>query len=550
MAASMASAAGCVAPAASLRSTRRSVPAAASRAGAAASPLASRAASRGVAIRHAAANRRLLRSRVVAPVTRAAISDPTAESADVGPESGLGKILRSNSGKIEKILCANRGEIAVRVFRAGTELGMRTVAIFSEADRLATHRYKADESYCVNAGESPVGAYLGFEGIIETAKANGVQAIHPGYGFLSENADFARRCEEEGIAFIGPRSETIAQMGDKVIAKQLAQECGLPLVPGTEDSTDSLEEAQAFAEEFGMPIMLKAAFGGGGRGMRVVRTMSELPEAFTRASSEALAAFGNGKMFLERYVEAPRHIEVQILADGEGNVVHLAERDCSVQRRHQKIIEEAPAPGLTEAQRRALGDAAVRAARAIDYRGAGTVEFLFSPEGEFFFMEMNTRLQVEHPVTEMITGQDLVAWQFAVANGQPLPATQEELHFNGHAIETRLYAENPTKKFLPQPGMLDVLQFPPETDTLRVEAGVQQGDEVTIFYDPMLAKLSAWGADRVAATQAMADALAATKLEGIQTNLGFLERIMRHPAFEGGQLDTGFVDRHMDDLLG
>ena len=318
MSASMASAAGFVAPVASFRSTRRSVPAAASVAGAAASPLASRAASRGVAIRHSAANRRLLRSRVVAPVTRAAISDPPAESADLGPESGLGKILRSNSGKIEKILCANRGEIAVRVFRAGTELGMRTVAIFSEADRLATHRYKADESYCVNAGESPVGAYLGFEGIIETAKANGVQAIHPGYGFLSENADFARRCEEEGITFIGPRSETITQMGDKVIAKQLANECGLPLVPGTEDSTDSLEEAQAFAEEFGMPIMLKAAFGGGGRGMRVVRTMSELPEAFTRASSEALAAFGNGKMFLERYVEAPRHIEVQILADGEG----------------------------------------------------------------------------------------------------------------------------------------------------------------------------------------------------------------------------------------
>ena len=314
-------------------------PSGAARGAARASPTMRGAASRvGARVRYlprpSAAKRRVSAFRGASRPRRArrssrAPSRTPADSKDVDAESGLGKILRSNSGGLTKILCANRGEIAVRVFRAGTELGMNTVAIFSEADRLATHRYKADESYCVNPGETPVGAYLGFEGIIDIAKAHGVQAIHPGYGFLSENAAFAKRCEEEGIAWVGPRSETIMQMGDKVIAKQLAKECGLPLVPGTEDSTDSVEEAQAFAEEFGMPIMLKAAFGGGGRGMRVVRTMSELPEAFTRASSEALAAFGDGRMFLERYVEAPRHIEVQILADSDGNVVHLAERDCS-----------------------------------------------------------------------------------------------------------------------------------------------------------------------------------------------------------------------------
>ena len=327
-------------------------------------------------------------------VCAGAISDPAAESVDIPANSALNTILRSNAGAISKIMCANRGEIAVRTFRAGTELGMRTVAIFSEADRLATHRYKADESYCVNPGETPVGAYLGYEGIIETAKKNGVQAIHPGYGFLSENANFARRCEEEGIIFIGPRSETITQMGDKVIAKSLAKECGLPLVPGTDNSTDNVEEAEEFAKEFGMPIMLKAAMGGGGRGMRIVRTMGELREAFTRASSEALSAFGDGRMFLERYVEAPRHIEVQILADGHGNVVHLHERDCSVQRRHQKVVELAPAPILDPALRKTLHDDAVRLAKHVNYRNAGTVEFMVDKEGRHYFLEVNPRIQV------------------------------------------------------------------------------------------------------------------------------------------------------------
>ena len=545
MSASMASAAGFVAPVVSFRSTRRSVPAAASVAGAAASPLASRAASRGVAIRHSAANRRLLRSRVVAPVTRAAISDPPAESADLGPESGLGKILRSNSGKIEKILCANRGEIAVRVFRAGTELGMRTVAIFSEADRLATHRYKADESYCVNAGESPVGAYLGFEGIIETAKANGVQAIHPGYGFLSENADFARRCEEEGITFIGPRSETITQMGDKVIAKQLANECGLPLVPGTEDSTDSLEEAQAFAEEFGMPIMLKAAFGGGGRGMRVVRTMSELPEAFTRASSEALAAFGNGKMFLERYVEAPRHIEVQILADGEGNVVHLAERDCSVQRRHQKVVELAPAAYLDADLRKRLHDDAVKLAKHINYRNAGTVEFMVDKEGRHYFLEVNPRIQVEHTVTEEVTGIDLVQSQILIAGGATLSEigikSQEDVTVQGFAMQCRITTEDPQLNFAPDFGKVEVYR-PPGGMGVRLDGEVVVGSRVSPNYDSLLVKLTCKEKNFEGVIQKMFRALSEFRVRGVKTNIPFLLNVLQNETFLSGQFATDFID--------
>ena len=525
----------------------RAVPAAASAAGAAATPLSSRAAARGSAIRtsRAAAGRARFSASRAPASPRAAISDPPAENADVDAESGLGKILRSNTGKLDKILCANRGEIAVRVFRAGTELGMRTVAIFSEADRLATHRYKADESYCVNPGETPVGAYLGFEGIIETAKANGVQAIHPGYGFLSENASFARRCEEEGITFIGPRSETITQMGDKVIAKALAKECGLPLVPGTDDSTNSLEEAQAFAEEFGMPIMLKAAFGGGGRGMRVVRTMSELPEAFTRASSEALAAFGDGRMFLERYVEAPRHIEVQILADGEGNVVHLAERDCSVQRRHQKVVELAPAAYLDDALRQTLHDDAVRLAKHINYRNAGTVEFMVDKQGRHYFLEVNPRIQVEHTATEEVTGIDLVQSQILIAGGATLADigihSQDDIVVQGFAMQCRITTEDPQMNFAPDFGKVEVYR-PPGGMGVRLDGEVVVGSRVSPNYDSLLVKLTCKEKNFNAVIQKMYRSLSEFRVRGVKTNIPFLLNVLRADTFISGQFATDFID--------
>jgi len=480
-----------------------------------------------------------------ASVVARAISDPPADSKDVDAESGLGKILRSNSGGLTKILCANRGEIAVRVFRAGTELGMNTVAIFSEADRLATHRYKADESYCVNPGETPVGAYLGFEGIIDVAKAHGVQAIHPGYGFLSENAAFAKRCEEEGIAWVGPRSETIMQMGDKVIAKQLAKECGLPLVPGTEDSTDSVEEAQAFAEEFGMPIMLKAAFGGGGRGMRVVRTMSELPEAFTRASSEALAAFGDGRMFLERYVEAPRHIEVQILADGEGNVVHLAERDCSVQRRHQKVVELAPAAYLDDELRKTLHDDAVRLAKHVNYRNAGTVEFMVDKEGRHYFLEVNPRIQVEHTVTEEVTGIDLVQSQLLIAGGATLAdlgiESQADVTVQGFAMQCRITTEDPQLNFTPDFGKVEVYR-PPGGMGVRLDGEVVVGSRVSPNYDSLLVKLTCKEQNFPRVIQKMYRALSEFRVRGVKTNIPFLLNVLQNETFLSGRFATDFID--------
>ena len=484
-----------------------------------------------------------------ASVVARAISDPPADSKDVDAESGLGKILRSNSGGLTKILCANRGEIAVRVFRAGTELGMNTVAIFSEADRLATHRYKADESYCVNPGETPVGAYLGFEGIIDIAKAHGVQAIHPGYGFLSENAAFAKRCEEEGIAWVGPRSETIMQMGDKVIAKQLAKECGLPLVPGTEDSTDSVEEAQAFAEEFGMPIMLKAAFGGGGRGMRVVRTMSELPEAFTRASSEALAAFGDGRMFLERYVEAPRHIEVQILADGEGNVVHLAERDCSVQRRHQKVVELAPAAYLDDELRKTLHDDAVRLAKHVNYRNAGTVEFMVDKEGRHYFLEVNPRIQVEHTVTEEVTGIDLVQSQLLIAGGATLAdlgiESQADVTVQGFAMQCRITTEDPQLNFTPDFGKVEVYR-PPGGMGVRLDGEVVVGSRVSPNYDSLLVKLTCKEQNFPRVIQKMYRALSEFRVRGVKTNIPFLLNVLQNPDVSQRPIRDGLHRLHAE----
>ena len=453
--------------------------------------------------------------------------------------------MRSNSGKLEKIMCANRGEIAVRVFRAGTELGMRTVAIFSEADRLATHRYKADESYCVNVGETPVGAYLGFEHIIATAKQNGVQAIHPGYGFLSENAAFAKRCEEEGLVFIGPRSETITQMGDKVIAKRLAKECGIPLVPGTDNSTTDVEEAKAFAETFGMPLMLKAAFGGGGRGMRVVRTMSELPEAFQRASSEALGAFGNGAMFLERYVEAPRHIEVQILADGEGNVVHLAERDCSVQRRHQKVVELAPAANLDDTLRKTLHDDAVRLAKHINYRNAGTVEFMVDKQGRHYFLEVNPRIQVEHTVTEEVTGIDLVQSQILIAGGATLADigihSQDDIVVQGFAMQCRITTEDPQMNFAPDFGKVEVYR-PPGGMGVRLDGEVVVGSRVSPNYDSLLVKLTCKEKTFPGVIQKMYRALAEFRVRGVKTNIPFLMNVLKSDTFISGKFATDFID--------
>jgi 3-methylcrotonyl-CoA carboxylase alpha subunit len=453
----------------------------------------------------------------------------------------------------KSLLIANRGEIARRVMRTARLHNIRTIAVYADADANALHVQEADDAVHIGPSDARE-SYLSIDAILAAAKASGAEAIHPGYGFLSENADFAQTVVEAGLTFVGPPASSIHQMADKSLAKQAMAEAGVPVLPGYHGEDQSDDRLLAAARDIGFPVLIKASAGGGGRGIRLVREEKKFLKQLKMARREAMASFADDHMLVERYVEKPRHIEVQIFADGHGNVVHLFERECSIQRRYQKIVEEAPAPGLSESQRHRMGEAAITVARTVNYRGAGTVEFIVdgdAPSGDmpFYFMEMNTRLQVEHPVTEMITGQDLVAWQFAIADGQPLPATQEELRFNGHAIETRLYAENPAKKFMPQPGMLDVLQFPPETDTLRVEAGVQEGDEVTIFYDPMLAKLSSWGTDRDAARLAMAEALAATRLEGIQTNLGFLEAIMRHPSFADAQLDTGFVDRHMDDLL-
>ena len=478
-----------------------------------------------------------------ATVSARAISDPKDEVETASP--ALDALLRSRSGALTKILCANRGEIAVRVFRAGTELGMRTVAIFSEADRLATHRYKADESYCVGIGETPVGAYLGYENIIETAKANGVQAIHPGYGFLSENADFARRCEEEGIVFIGPRSETITQMGDKVIAKALAKECGLPLVPGSEEATDDVEDAVKFAEEFGMPIMLKAAMGGGGRGMRIVRNMSDLRDSFTRASSEALTAFGDGRMFLERYVEAPRHIEVQILADGHGNVVHLAERDCSVQRRHQKVVELAPAAYLDEELRKTLHEDAVKLAKHVNYRNAGTVEFMVDKQGRHYFLEVNPRIQVEHTVTEEVTGIDLVQSQILIAGGATLADiginSQDDVKVQGFAMQCRITTEDPAMNFAPDFGKVEVYR-PPGGMGVRLDGEVVVGSRISPNYDSLLVKLTCKEKNYSAVIQKMYRALTEFRVRGVKTNIPFLLNVLQSEVFISGNFATDFVD--------
>ncbi|WP_394245149.1 acetyl/propionyl/methylcrotonyl-CoA carboxylase subunit alpha [Halopseudomonas laoshanensis] len=452
------------------------------------------------------------------------------------------------STPITTLLVANRGEIACRIMRTAKAMGIRTVAVHSEIDRHARHVREADMAINLG-GAKPADSYLRTELILAAALTSGAQAIHPGYGFLSENADFARACESQGLIFIGPPASAIDAMGSKSAAKTLMEKAGVPLVPGYHGEDQSLECFRREITAMGYPVLLKAVAGGGGKGMKVVESVAELADALESAQREAQASFGDSRMLVERYLIKPRHIEIQVFADQHGHCIHLNERDCSIQRRHQKVIEEAPATGLSPELREAMGDAAVKAAQAIGYVGAGTVEFLLDEQQRFYFMEMNTRLQVEHPVTEAITGQDLVAWQLTVAQGKPLPLEQAQVPLNGHAIEARLYAEDPSNNFLPASGRLALYREPADGPGRRMDSGVDQGDEVSPFYDPMLAKLIAWGETREAARLNLLGMLRETAIAGLQTNLSFLTRIIEHPAFADAQLDTGFIPRHETALI-
>ncbi|SCZ09172.1 acetyl/propionyl/methylcrotonyl-CoA carboxylase subunit alpha [Pseudomonas sp. NFACC37-1] len=446
------------------------------------------------------------------------------------------------------LLVANRGEIACRVMRTAKAMGLTTVAVHSATDRDARHSREADIRVDLG-GNKAADSYLQIDKLIAAAKASGAQAIHPGYGFLSENAGFARAIENAGLIFLGPPASAIDAMGSKSAAKTLMETAGVPLVPGYHGEAQDLETFRDAAERIGYPVLLKATAGGGGKGMKVVEDVSQLAEALASAQREAQSSFGDSRMLVEKYLLKPRHVEIQIFADQHGNCLYLNERDCSIQRRHQKVVEEAPAPGLTPQLRQAMGEAAVRAAQAIGYVGAGTVEFLLDARGEFFFMEMNTRLQVEHPVTEAITGLDLVAWQIRVAQGEPLPITQAQVPLLGHAIEVRLYAEDPGNDFLPATGRLALYRESAEGPGRRVDSGVEEGDEISPFYDPMLGKLIAWGEDREQARLRLLSMLDEFVIGGLKTNIGFLRRIVAHPAFAAAELDTGFIPRYQAQLL-
>ncbi len=449
----------------------------------------------------------------------------------------------------DKVLIANRGEIACRVMRTCRRLSIRTVAVHSSIDAHALHVEMADEAYSIG-GPRPNESYLRGDRIIEVANACGAQAIHPGYGFLSENEDFARATQAAGLVFIGPTPEAIEQMGLKDRAKKIMEKAGVPVVPGYHGESQDAKVLRAEAKKVGFPLLIKAVAGGGGKGMRLVTKDAEFDEQLAAARREAKNAFGDEAVLLERFVQGPHHIEFQVFGDTHGNYVHLFERECSIQRRHQKVLEETPSPFLDDPMRSAMGEAAVAAARAIAYRGAGTIEFIADSDRKFYFMEMNTRLQVEHPVTEMVTGEDLVEWQLRVAAGERLPLRQGEITRGGHAIEVRLCAENPANNFLPEIGRIGVLRAPHEIDeVVRLDTGVREGDEVSVYYDPMIAKLVVWGADRPEAARRMQEALAETEILGVTTNLGFLERVVKHPAFLAGDTDTGFIERHRADLL-
>jgi len=441
----------------------------------------------------------------------------------------------------EKLLVANRGEIAIRIMRGAREMGIGAVAVHSEADRLAPHVRFADEAVEIGPAASAE-SYLRIDRILEAARITGADAVHPGYGFLAERADFARAVEEAGLVFVGPTAETIESMGDKTAARQRMQEAGVPIVPGIVDAAVDAAEARAAAEEIGFPVLLKAAAGGGGKGMRVVQTADAVERAFEAARREAVAAFGDGAVYVERYLARPRHIEIQILGDTHGNVVHLGERECSLQRRHQKLVEEAPSAVLDEAQRAAMGEAAVRAAQAVDYRGAGTVEFLWE-DGAFWFLEMNTRLQVEHPVTELVTGHDLVAWQFRVAAGEALDFDQSDVRMSGHAIECRITAEDPDGGFLPSTGRIEHLSLPTGAG-VRWDGAVEVGLEIGLHYDPLLGKLIAYGPDRDAAIDRMARALDEFELVGPAHAGPFHRRVMAHDVFRSGDLSIRFLEEY------
>ena len=442
---------------------------------------------------------------------------------------------------LKKLLIANRGEIAVRVIRTAKALGYRTVAVYSEADANAMHTEIADEAVCI--GPAQVAAsYLNADAILDAARQTGADCIHPGYGFLSENAGFSNACKEAGIVFVGPPAGAIELMGSKRRSKIAMQEAGVPVIPGYEDDNAGDDELIAAAADIGYPLMIKASAGGGGRGMRLVHSEPELADNIKRARSESKQAFGDDELILERAVIEPRHVEIQVFADRHGNAVYLGERDCSVQRRHQKVVEEAPSPFVTPELRAAMGKAAVKAALACNYEGAGTVEFLVDKDRNFYFLEMNTRLQVEHPVTELITGQDLVAWQLTVAEGLPLPLAQNEIELNGHAIEVRLYAEDPSNGFTPQTGPLHIFK-PAEGEGLRYDTGVRSGDEVTPHYDPMLAKVIAWGENRDEARRRLIRALEDTTVFGVTTNRYFLSRIIANSTFGAGEATTAFLQQ-------
>ncbi|MBJ6984313.1 acetyl/propionyl/methylcrotonyl-CoA carboxylase subunit alpha [Luteimonas sp. MC1750] len=450
---------------------------------------------------------------------------------------------------LSKILIANRGEIACRVIRTSRRMGIATVAVYSEADAGAQHVQLADEAWPIG-GPRPQDSYLRGEAIIAAALASGAQGIHPGYGFLSENADFADAVEAAGMVFIGPKADSMRRMGSKAGAKELMAAAGVPVVPGYTGEDQAPGLLQREADRIGYPLMIKAAYGGGGKGMRIVRAADGFLPALESCQREARNAFGRDRVLLERYIESPRHIEIQVFADAQGNTIHLNERECSAQRRYQKVLEEAPSPFLTPQLRARMGEAAVLAARAIGYQNAGTVEFIVAPSGDFFFMEINTRLQVEHPVTEMVTGLDLVEWQLRVASGEPLPLAQADVPQRGHAIEVRLYAEDPDAGFLPGSGRLQRLRLPADADGVRIDSGVVEGDVVTIFYDPMIAKLIVHADDRAAALARLRSALAACVIEGPKSNIAFLERLARHPAVVEGRIDTGYLDRHLDEFIG
>ncbi len=450
--------------------------------------------------------------------------------------------------KISKILIANRGEIACRIIRTAHRMGILCVAVYSEADEHSQHVLLADEAWYIG-GAPAKQSYLCTEKILDAAKKSNVDAVHPGYGFLSENANFADACEENNIIFIGPPSAAIRAMGSKSEAKHIMSAAAVPLVEGYHANEQDEHVLQTEADKIGYPLLIKATAGGGGKGMRVVNHSEEFNSLLVSCKREALSSFGDDKVLIEKYLTKPRHIEIQIFADSLGNAIHLFERDCSVQRRHQKVIEEAPAPGLKEETRNEMGQVAITAAKAIGYQGAGTVEFLYDQDGSFYFMEMNTRLQVEHPVTEKITNQDLVEWQLIVASGMPLPCRQDELVIKGHAFEARIYAEDPNNDFLPATGKINYLDLPEQNDYVRVDSGIVSGDDVSIYYDPMIAKLIVWDKNRASALARLRGALSDFHIAGLTTNIEFLHQLASHDAFNDADLDTHFLDKHGEELF-